>query len=288
MRSLRARLTLWVTVVLAVVLAASLGVAEHYVRDNERAAIDDRLLRYSQLSSDDALAVVQDAVPSPNRRVDAALRATGTSLRLWVGGRVLVSFGARPPARRAPRLGLQTFTSGGRRYRSDVIAIKAAGLGGLARQEVTTPLQPVLDRQQARMRRLVAVGIGALLVAALGTWLAGSVVLRPLRRLRAVTAQVAADEDLSRTVPPDDGPAEVRAVARSFNAMLARLSRSAADRERALEATRRFAADAGHELRTPLTSVQATLSTLARHPGLDAERRTAMAQDALAQQRRLV
>jgi signal transduction histidine kinase len=70
--------------------------------------------------------------------------------------------------------------------------------------------------------------------------------------------------------------------------MLARLGRSAADRERALAATRRFTADAGHELRTPLTSVQATLSALGRHPELDAERRTAMIGDALAEQRRLV
>ncbi len=70
--------------------------------------------------------------------------------------------------------------------------------------------------------------------------------------------------------------------------MLARLGRSAADRERALAATRRFAADAGHELRTPLTSVQATLSTLRRHPDLPTERREAMLDDALAEQRRLV
>jgi signal transduction histidine kinase len=89
-------------------------------------------------------------------------------------------------------------------------------------------------------------------------------------------------------VPPDDGPAELRSLAASFNAMLARLGRSAEDRERALAATRRFAADAGHELRTPLTSVQATLSTLARHPELSAERRLAMVSDALAEQRRLV
>src|SRR5205814_1191896 len=60
------------------------------------------------------------------------------------------------------------------------------------------------------------------------------------------------------------------------------------ERNRALAATRRFAADAGHELRTPLTSVQATLSALARHPELEAERRTAMAADALGEQRRLV
>jgi signal transduction histidine kinase len=70
--------------------------------------------------------------------------------------------------------------------------------------------------------------------------------------------------------------------------MLARLGRSAADRERALAATRRFASDAGHELRTPLTSVQATLSTLERHPDLPPERRAEMLGDALAEQRRIV
>jgi two-component system, OmpR family, sensor histidine kinase PrrB len=70
--------------------------------------------------------------------------------------------------------------------------------------------------------------------------------------------------------------------------MLARLSRSAEDRNRALEATRRFAADAGHELRTPLTSVQATLSAIARHPDMPAAQRGELARDALAEQRRLV
>ena len=55
--------------------------------------------------------------------------------------------------------------------------------------------------------------------------------------------------------------------------MLGRLGRSAEDRNRALDATRRFAADAGHELRTPLTSVQATLSAIARHPDMPAAQR---------------
>jgi len=119
-------------------------------------------------------------------------------------------------------------------------------------------------------------------------FLASGVLLRPLRRLQGATARVAGAEDLGRRVPEDDGPAEMRSLAASFNAMLARLSRSAADRERALAATRRFAADAGHELRTPLTSVQASLSSLARHPELPAERRTRMLGDALDQQRRLV
>ncbi len=89
-------------------------------------------------------------------------------------------------------------------------------------------------------------------------------------------------------MPGDDGPAELRSLAASFNEMLARLGRSAADRERALAATRRFTADAGHELRTPLTSVQATLSALSRHPEMSDGQRAGMVSDALAENRRLV
>ena len=127
-----------------------------------------------------------------------------------------------------------------------------------------------------------------LLVAAAGTFFFSSLLLRPLRRLRTVAAGIAGDEDLDRRVPVDDGPGELRALAASFDAMLTRLGRSSADRERALEATRRFAADAGHELRTPLTSVQANLSALRRHPELPEERRAELLDDALSEQRRLV
>jgi two-component system, OmpR family, sensor histidine kinase PrrB len=152
---------------------------------------------------------------------------------------------------------------------------------------VTTGLEGLEDRQAALRRRLAGLGALLLLVAGAGVWLAADVVLRPLRRLRAATAGIATEGDLDRPVPVG-GPAELRDLAGSFNAMLARLSRSADDRNRALDATRRFAADAGHELRTPLTSVQASLSAIARHPEMPADWRTALAQDALAEQRRLV
>jgi signal transduction histidine kinase len=125
-------------------------------------------------------------------------------------------------------------------------------------------------------------------VAALGVWFATDLVLRPLRRLRRASARIASTDDLDRRVAGDDGPAELRSLAASFNEMLARLGRSAADRERALEATRRFTADAGHELRTPLTSVQANLSSLHRHPEMPAEQRASMLEDALSENRRLV
>jgi two-component system, OmpR family, sensor histidine kinase PrrB len=287
-RSLRGRLTLGVLLVLAAVLLVAGAIASHYVDTSERSALDDRLERTAELSRATALAAVQQELPDNDRRLDAALSATATSLRLLLGRTVLLDTGAPPPAHPRLRHGLQTFTSSGERYRAYVTTLRDRDLGGLARLEVVTGLAGLERRQSDLDHRLITIGLLALIAAGAGVWLAAELLLRPLRRLRAVASSVADDEDLARRVPPDDGPAELRSLAASFNAMLARLGRSADDRERALAATRRFAADAGHELRTPLTSVQTTLSTLARHPELSAARRLAMVGDALAEQRRLV
>ena len=287
MRSLRGRLTLGITLVLAVVLAAAGLVVSRYVDQSEREALDDRLRRTAELSRETALAAVQRELPAADRRLDNVLSATGTSLRLLLDRRLLLSSGqAPPPGRPEPRPGLHTFEAGGERYRAYAISLDA--LGGLARLEVTTRLRPVEDKLEDLNQRLLAGGATALLLAALGVWFAADILLRPLRRLQAATAGIAGTEDLDRRVRADDGPAELRSLAASFNGMLARLGRSAADRERALAATRRFTADAGHELRTPLTSVQANLSAISRHPGMPESQRAEMVADALAENRRLV
>jgi signal transduction histidine kinase len=287
-RSLRGRLTLGLTLVLAGVLLAAGVLAARDADRTEREALDDRLRRTAELSRATALAAVQEEVPSADDRLDAVLDATRTSLRLVLGDAVLLDTGD-PPARR-PRLplGYSTFETGGTRHRAYVTRLRDESLGGLARLEITTRLTALERRREGVRERLALFGLAALAAGAAMVWLASGVILRPLRRLRDQAASIATDADLTRRAPTGDGPAETRALATSFNAMLARLSRSAAEREQALDATRRFAADVGHELRTPLTSVQALLSAFERHPELPAERRTAMAADALEQQRRLV
>ncbi|WP_205699268.1 HAMP domain-containing sensor histidine kinase [Conexibacter sp. SYSU D00693] len=287
MRGLRGRLTLGLTLVLAAVLAAAGLYVAHDADRSEREVLDDRLQRTAELSTATAVAAVQEGLPGGDRRLDAVLSATSSSLRLFVGRTPVLDTGRQPPPHpRLPR-GFATFEADGTRYRAFTTRLRDPSLGGLVRLEVTTTLT-ALERRQARLRRRLAlIGLAALAVCAALTFLATSVVLAPLRRLRSATAEIAGDEDLDRRVAAD-GPFELRALASSFNAMLARLGRSAADRERALAATRRFAADAGHELRTPLTSLQATLSSLSRHPDLPAERRSRMLEDAADQQHRLV
>jgi len=287
-RSLRSRLTLGVLLVLAAILLLAGALASREVDRSQRAALDDRLERTAELSRAAALTAVQEELPETDRRLDAVLRGSQSSLRLVVNRVVLLDTGERLPRDRSSREGLHTFTAREEPFRTLVTTVDAKELGGLARLEVTSRLRPLERRQAALRRRLAGLGAIALALAGLGVWLATSVLLRPLRRLRSVTAGVADDEDLGLRVPDDDGPTELRSLARSFNAMLARLGRSAADRERALAATRRFTADAGHELRTPLTSVQATLSALGRHPDMPAAMHARMVGDAMAEQQRLV
>lgn len=116
--------------------------------------------------------------------------------------------------------------------------------------------------------RLGLVSLGVLgLVGAVGLQLGGAA-LRPLAALRSAAGRVASTRDLATRLPHDRGPEEVDALAASLNAMLARLQQSTAETEAALEASRRFAADAGHELRTPLTSMRTNLDVLAHSANL--------------------
>jgi two-component system, OmpR family, sensor histidine kinase PrrB len=287
-RSLRARLSLGVGLVIAVVLGISGVLISNYAERTARESLDDRLRRTAALSRATAVDFVQNALPDTDRRLDAVLRATGSSLRLFIGDVVVLESGRPLLGGGVPPNGLRTVTSRGQRYRVLVTPLAGVGLGDLARLEVVSSLEDVERRQDQLDSRLMWLGIAALLAAGLGTFLAAMRTLGPLRRLRRAAGRIAAEEDLDVRVSETDGPAEVRGLAASFNAMLARLSASAAQRERALEATRRFAFDAGHELRTPLTTVQATLSALHRHPDVEPEQRDAMLEDALEEQRRLV
>jgi two-component system sensor histidine kinase PrrB len=288
-RSLRARLTLGITLMLAVALAGAGVLVSHAFDHSERSALDRRLAGTAHASRETAIRALRTGVPPLDPPLDRVLSAVGSRLRLIFGQAVLRTYGANVPSDAVPtRDGFRTFSVRDERYRSYITSVPVSRLGGVVRFEATSRLAPIEHEIAARNRELAAFGGGALLLGALGSWFAATLLLVPLRRLRVATSRIAGTEDLDQRVPADAGPAELRALATSFNDMLARLGRSAADRERALAATRRFTADAGHELRTPLTSVQATLSALSRHPDIPAARRIELVLDALSEHHRLV
>jgi len=82
--------------------------------------------------------------------------------------------------------------------------------------------------------------------------------LQPLERLVAASREIGI-AGLARRVDVPDNPTELRELGQSFNEMLSRL-------ERAVEALRRFTADASHELRTPLTAIRGSLQVALARP----------------------
>ncbi|MBK9180684.1 MAG: HAMP domain-containing protein [Acidimicrobiales bacterium] len=110
----------------------------------------------------------------------------------------------------------------------------------------------------ARVRRywlglglVAAVSLGA--VALVGVALARGVT-RPLRRVQEAATRLGAG-DLAARAPADEGPEEVRALARAFNDTAARL-------EELVRSQDAFVADASHQLRTPLTALRLRLEYL--------------------------
>lgn len=182
-----------------------------------------------------------------------------------------------------PGTGPGTVAEGGRRWHT----FTREGPDGET-VRVVADLGPMRDEGRLLARRLFVVGLGALAVVGAGSWALSGLALRPLRRLQSTAGRVASTRDLDTRLPERDAPTEVAALAGSLNAMLGRLQRSADRTEAALEATRRFAADAGHELRTPLTSMRANLEVLRRIDEVPPDQRSQVLDDVLREQARLV
>lgn len=154
--------------------------------------------------------------------------------------------------------------------------------------QTASPLAPLEARRDALTERLLLAGAGGVLLTGALAFLLAGPALGALTRLRRDAGGVATTDDLGVRLPTEAGPAEVRELADTLNAMLARLGASDADRRAALDASRRFAADAGHELRTPLTALTATVQALRDHPELAAQEREEMLAEVAEEHARLV
>jgi len=126
---------------------------------------------------------------------------------------------------------------------------------------------PYAEAQAADWRDIFLVS--SLAGLALGTMLAGGLgwairgrVLRPLRAVTAA-AQAASQENLGQRLALAGPPDELKELADTFDAMLARL-------DAAFASQRRFVANASHELRTPLTEMRTLIDVTLAKPATSA------------------
>ncbi len=127
---------------------------------------------------------------------------------------------------------------------------------------------------------LIVSAIPTLIAAMVASWLVAGRALRPLRQVADTASEIGRTRHFSRRLAQPRSRDEVSRLSGSFNSMLDAL-------ESALEAQRRFVADASHELRTPLATIQGNAGMLANGPEVSADVRRAAAADIAGESERM-
>jgi two-component system, OmpR family, sensor kinase len=134
---------------------------------------------------------------------------------------------------------------------------------------------------------LVISSIPTLLAAFVASWLITGRALRPLKTVIETADSIARTRDLKRRLQPAKRRDEIGLLSESFNRMLEQVDAANQQLTAALEAQRRFVADASHELRTPLTTIRGNADLLAHGPSVPEEVRAAAAHDIASESERM-
>ena len=146
------------------------------------------------------------------------------------------------------------------------------------RQVGTMQAAAILDVvDTAREVLLYTMGIAtivAVLLAALGSWLAVGRALAPLDTITETAEQINRVDDLARRIPYESSSKrdEIGSLIEAFNQTLERL-------ETLFTSQQRFLADVSHELRTPLTVIKGNVDLMRRMNELDEESLTSIDQE---------
>jgi len=256
--SLRARLTLWYSVALLLVLALFAAVVVWQQGRIGMRRVDREL---------DALAatldnVLRDELAETGDPAAAAVEATRTIAAsdhalavLDARGDVLGSDwrGLQVDAPASVRNGDRVWTAAGQSGGWRVHVAPTATRHGTFHLLVAAPLNDVRrEQREAEEAMSIGIPIALVLAAAGGLWLA-SIGLGPITGMarRAEALAPGGVEDLG----PSDRGDELGQLARAFNGLVARL-------RQALRTQRQFMADASHELRTPVSVIQSTADVI--------------------------
>lgn len=258
--TVRVRITLAAVLVVGIALAA--GGA--WLVSAQRRSLTKNVETAARLRSRDIAATIDDgefpdtlAVPRGDENlvqvVDTQGRVVASSTNLRGEARVTT---LTPDARGYATATVDRVAEGDGPFR--IVARRITTRAGNYTVYVAGSLEGVEDSTNSLVR-LLLIGLPALLVlVGVTTWVVTGRALRPVEAIRREVEAIGA-EDLHRRVPEPSTADEIGRLARTMNAMLARL-------ENATERQRRFVADASHELRSPLTGIRAQLEVDLAHP----------------------
>jgi two-component system OmpR family sensor kinase len=277
--SIRVRLTLWYTTILAVVIivfGAALYTLLTFTLLNR---IDSQLQGTAEIVAQSARVVLPlfgletvlevpelDVMATPGLYIQVYDVDAGQTLRSRTLGE-----GALPlddndlNAALAGRAQWRTMSVGGTKLRNYSAPLTVDGrVEGII--QVGTSLAQLEQTQTQLLRILVTGGLLAVVVSAVLGALLARAALRPIDRITQTALTISRTEDLSRRLDVRGPADEVGRLASTFNEMLARL-------EALFRTQQRFIADVSHELRTPLTTIQGNVDLLCRGAAADPQAR---------------
>ena len=259
--TLRARLTLWYTAVLAIVLflfgtlvyfALSYSLTTQIERTLIRTA--DDILRASSMPEDLQITL---------RALDLT---TNVYVQVWdeEGNLLWQSSNAShingPFAIETWGVSENTFTKN--QQGEETIRVLSVPLIALPEERLVGYLQLARTMETVELAQsmllgfLMIGGVLAIAVAAVIGYMAAGAALRPLDQVTETAEQITKADDLSRRIPQTSVPSdEVGRLIVAFNETLERL-------EALFETQRRFLADVSHELRTPLTAMRGNVDLI--------------------------
>lgn len=243
-RSVRARTTLWATLVVAV--AVGLGAVAFYaVLD---ASIRAGAERSAEIRLDELSSRIEDGGPQAVADLDDEVAVVVSD-----DGRVLAASEEAEERTWTPSDQPQVVT-----VDDEPVLVVSEELDGDGFLLVGVSLEE--DRATlATVAGLLAVAVPTLtLLVALLTWWVVGRALGPVDRIRENVETITA-ERLDRRVPVPDSGDEIATLAVTMNGMLDRLDASA-------RAQRRFVSDASHELRSPLATIRQHAELAIAHP----------------------